>query len=498
MMSTLSSSLLSSKPSHVAPTLSPPAQPQTLGAQSKRFANIMAKAQAAAKPTAPLHSPPAAPPAQAKPTASENTAQTGSGSEASRADANARLNAKASARMLATRAQIKAPATEVEPPTPPRTDPYIAGSDSPPPDAQQADSKAVDATATLAADMAAWVAALNPAPAPPAAASASQTASELVMAESDLPARLMVQAAGQEVADKNAQVLREEADADRHADAQPGAARNAVGPRAAIDLHRSRSTADGNANAAREDQASASRGFREAQEARAVSRSAIAVQTDGQAGTPSAQVLALLNKEISGAAFTTTATAAATATATATANPASTAATDFSALLANNLNAITASASGSTPTAATLSLSTPVNAPEFREALGLQVSLLARDGVQTAELHLNPKEMGPVSIQIVMDGTQARVDFGADVAATRAAIEASMPELATALLDAGFTLAGGGVSQHAKGKDSSEGETRQSASRQGQAAQASSPVDSTAQPTRRRVQVTAGGVDLFA
>ncbi|MEP7297816.1 MAG: flagellar hook-length control protein FliK [Burkholderiales bacterium] len=95
---------------------------------------------------------------------------------------------------------------------------------------------------------------------------------------------------------------------------------------------------------------------------------------------------------------------------------------------------------------------TPVVSPDFAQALGVQMSVLAKDGIQHAELHLNPAEMGPVSVQIVMDGTQARVDFGADMAATRQAIEAGLPELASALRDAGFTLAGGGVSQHAGGR----------------------------------------------
>ncbi len=103
-------------------------------------------------------------------------------------------------------------------------------------------------------------------------------------------------------------------------------------------------------------------------------------------------------------------------------------------------------------TAVTLTIAAPMTAPDFAPALAVQVSVLARDGVQHAELHLNPAEMGPVSVQIVMDGTQARVDFGADIAATRQAIEAGLPELASALREAGFTLAGGGVSQHSRGR----------------------------------------------
>lgn len=107
------------------------------------------------------------------------------------------------------------------------------------------------------------------------------------------------------------------------------------------------------------------------------------------------------------------------------------------------------------PETLTVQVSTPADAPEFREALGVQVSLLARDGVQRAELHLNPAEMGPISVHIVTDGAQARVDFGADSATTRELIESGLPELAAALRDAGFTLAGGGVSRHSAGSQGS-------------------------------------------
>ena len=106
---------------------------------------------------------------------------------------------------------------------------------------------------------------------------------------------------------------------------------------------------------------------------------------------------------------------------------------------------------GATNAPASIAMSTPATAPEFREALGVQVSVLARDGVQHAELHLNPADMGPISVQIALTGTQAQVDFGADSFATRQIIESGLPELASALRDAGFTLAGGGVSQHSRG-----------------------------------------------
>ncbi len=145
------------------------------------------------------------------------------------------------------------------------------------------------------------------------------------------------------------------------------------------------------------------------------------------------------------------------------------------------------------PTA--VAIPTPVNAPDFAQALGMQLSVLTKDGIQRAELHLNPAEMGPVSVQIVMDGTQARIDFGVDVAATRHAIEAGLPELASALRDAGFTLAGGGVSQHS----GQRGDGRQadgSGTQRGPRAASDESVARVATAARRIV--TQGGVDLYA
>lgn len=149
-------------------------------------------------------------------------------------------------------------------------------------------------------------------------------------------------------------------------------------------------------------------------------------------------------------------------------------------------------ANGAAP--ADIVLATPFGTPEFAQALGVQVSMLARDGIQRAELHLNPADMGPISVQIVVDGTQARVDFGADVAATRQAIEAGLAELAGALRDAGLTLHGGGVSQHSRGR----GEAERDAASGGQPSGV--PKAGVAEPMGplRRLFALPGGVDLYA
>jgi len=137
-----------------------------------------------------------------------------------------------------------------------------------------------------------------------------------------------------------------------------------------------------------------------------------------------------------------------------------------------------------------------VNSPEFAPALGMTLSTLAANGVQEARLQLHPAELGPISVQIAVDGTGARIDFQADVAQTRQAIQDSLPSLAGALRDAGLTLTGGGVSQHSQqpgqpGQSGARGSTR------GSSGPANGDVTAIGSTASRSVQ-RRGLVDLLA
>ena len=148
------------------------------------------------------------------------------------------------------------------------------------------------------------------------------------------------------------------------------------------------------------------------------------------------------------------------------------------------------------PAQAQAQIPVPLDSPLFAPALGTQISLLARDGVQTALLQLNPAEMGPISVQIVLDGQAARVDFQADLAHTRSVIEASLPALASALQDAGLTLAGGGVFQQSPGRQEGGSGQPQAAARSNEQRQGG---ETTAQPaTPLRTAARRGLVDLVA
>lgn len=87
----------------------------------------------------------------------------------------------------------------------------------------------------------------------------------------------------------------------------------------------------------------------------------------------------------------------------------------------------------------------PVNDPDFGGVMMSQVVNLAHDGVQQAELHLNPAGMGPIMVQIAISQDQARIQFEAAHAGTRALIEQSLPTLAQSLRDDGLQLAASSV-----------------------------------------------------
>ena len=97
------------------------------------------------------------------------------------------------------------------------------------------------------------------------------------------------------------------------------------------------------------------------------------------------------------------------------------------------------------PSAPVVTLAAPLQSPDFAQALAAQLTTFARDGVQEATLQLNPADMGPIQVQIVVDGQHAQIDFSATHAATRQVLEDGLPGLAAALHASGLTLSGGGV-----------------------------------------------------
>lgn len=154
------------------------------------------------------------------------------------------------------------------------------------------------------------------------------------------------------------------------------------------------------------------------------------------------------------------------------------------------------------PAQATLPM--PPQSPAFAPALGHQIDVWMKGGVQHAEVQLSPKDLGPIRVRIEMEGAHARVQMSADVPSTRDALQQAMPQLSEQLGQVGLSLSGGGVSdqpafQQAQAQAQGQGAGSGGNGRQGngQPSGASHGDDLAAAAVRRPVQPR-GLLDTYA
>jgi flagellar hook-length control protein FliK len=149
------------------------------------------------------------------------------------------------------------------------------------------------------------------------------------------------------------------------------------------------------------------------------------------------------------------------------------------------------------PPPPTATLPSPIDSAAFAPTLATQVRWWASDGVQQAQLLLNPPEMGPVAVKILLEGREARIDFSADLAATRGAIEAALPVLAAALDEGGLKLSGGGV-HDGSAQRQPEWSARGAAPGMGRGINAPNGNDTTVPAAAAHRPIARGMVDLVA
>ena len=87
----------------------------------------------------------------------------------------------------------------------------------------------------------------------------------------------------------------------------------------------------------------------------------------------------------------------------------------------------------------------PVLDPVWQSAVNDRVVWLAGRHVPSAEIRLNPAELGPLQVQVSVDDRSVNVSFTAAHALTREALEAALPRLKEMLLQNGMSLTGASV-----------------------------------------------------
>jgi len=102
------------------------------------------------------------------------------------------------------------------------------------------------------------------------------------------------------------------------------------------------------------------------------------------------------------------------------------------------------------PAAATLSIQSSINTPITQAAwaddFSQKITWMATQHNQSAELHLNPPQLGPLDVVLKMNGDQASATFTSPHAAVREAIEQALPKLRDMLADSGIMLGNAMVS----------------------------------------------------
>ncbi len=99
------------------------------------------------------------------------------------------------------------------------------------------------------------------------------------------------------------------------------------------------------------------------------------------------------------------------------------------------------------PTPLRLEISTLLSAPGWDQQLGQQVVWMSKQHQQTAELRINPPDLGPVEMRLTLEqnGQQASVHFSSPHAEVRETIENAMPRLREMMADAGIALGNASV-----------------------------------------------------
>jgi flagellar hook-length control protein FliK len=118
-----------------------------------------------------------------------------------------------------------------------------------------------------------------------------------------------------------------------------------------------------------------------------------------------------------------------------------------------------AAPSAPAPTPAQATLPMAPQSPAFAPALGQQIEVWMRDGVQHAEVQLNPLDLGPIRVRIAVEGAATRVEMHADVASTRDALQQALPQLSDSLGQVGLSLSGGGVSDQPGAQSQSQAQS---------------------------------------
>jgi flagellar hook-length control protein FliK len=109
-----------------------------------------------------------------------------------------------------------------------------------------------------------------------------------------------------------------------------------------------------------------------------------------------------------------------------------------------------AAAQPNTPAqSAATAINTPVSHAAWGSEFSQKITLMTSRNEQTAQLHLNPPNLGPLSVTLKVSGDQASALFVSPHAAVRDAVTQAMPQLRDMMAASGIMLGNATVNDQA-------------------------------------------------
>ena len=87
-----------------------------------------------------------------------------------------------------------------------------------------------------------------------------------------------------------------------------------------------------------------------------------------------------------------------------------------------------------------LTVDAPVGSARFADQAAQQVTWMAKNGIEHAEIRVKPAELGPITVRIEMHKNEAIISFAVTQPETRAAVENALHKLQEMLADSGISL----------------------------------------------------------
>ncbi len=108
--------------------------------------------------------------------------------------------------------------------------------------------------------------------------------------------------------------------------------------------------------------------------------------------------------------------------------------------------------------AASLTLQTPLQQEAWRDEMGHQVKWLISQKMHSAEMKLNPPQLGAIEVRVTVQQDQVNLHFSTPHALVKDSLEESLPRLREILQENGLNLADVDVSQQGAGQQQATGD----------------------------------------